>query len=124
MYKRSYISTKGISLFKEEYKDGNGLCKNGHYNIVPACTKMVAGNKLRCINCSAVYWECIAIKVTETEIAEESLYSEKIQELYSKAVDLKLKILADCAETGSSYPLPNIEIDLIKNELIKMGHLF
>ena len=123
MYKREYVTARGISLLERENEDG-GFCSNGHYNIVPACTEMVAGKELRCIDCNEVYWKIIAIKVTETEIAEESLYSEKIQELYSKAVDLKLKILADCAETGSSYPLPNIEIDLIKNELIKMGHLY
>jgi len=67
MYKEEYVSVKGISLLEREDEHG-GFCNNGHYNIIPACTEMVAGNELCCYFCGNLIWKCIAIKVTETEI--------------------------------------------------------
>ncbi len=71
MYNHEHITTKGIDLLLIQDEHG-GFCKNGHYNIIPACTEMVKGNKLHCL-CGELIWECIAIKVIENEILENNL---------------------------------------------------
>ena len=49
--------------------------------------------------------------------------TEKILELYSRLVDLRLKIIDDYAKKGSSHIPYKIEMDLMEDQLTKMGNL-
>jgi len=67
-YEYKYKSNKGISFLKNKEQE-NGYCYNcGHYNIIPACTLMIAGNKLLCTECNSLIWKCVPIEIYEKEI--------------------------------------------------------
>jgi len=48
------------SYLKDEEDNGNGYCVNGHYNVIPACTKIFVGNKLYCPRCNTLIWEVVS----------------------------------------------------------------
>ena len=48
------------SYLKDEEDNGNGYCVNGHYNVIPAYTKIFVGNKLYCPRCNTLIWEVVS----------------------------------------------------------------
>lgn len=48
------------SYLENEEDNGNGYCINGHYNIIPACTKIFVNNKLYCPECGTLIWEVVS----------------------------------------------------------------
>ena len=66
--KHTYFVTEGVSLLENEDEHG-GYCKKGHYNIIPACTKLTVNNKLYCQICKTLIYKVILIKRTDEELS-------------------------------------------------------
>jgi len=59
-----YITEKTLNYLT------NNNCKNGHFNTIPAHIEITTGCKLHCVECGALIFEVIKVKVTEERIEE------------------------------------------------------
>ena len=57
-----YTVLKGISYLSDD------KCENGHFNIIPACTKIKEDNKLYCLDCGVLIFRVAKIRRIEFEI--------------------------------------------------------
>jgi len=53
------VTSRQIHYLINMDDEGNGFCVNGHFNIIPACTEIRVGNKVRCPDCGALIFEVI-----------------------------------------------------------------
>ena len=67
-YKKEYETERAIyyTTFVDAY-DGS-YCINGHFCMIPACTKIVEGAKQYCLECGTLIMKVIKVKVTEEEV--------------------------------------------------------
>ncbi len=62
------INLKGISYLSDDHDDNGGKCKNGHFNIIPACTVISEGTKLHCMDCGTLIFRVAKIRSIEFEV--------------------------------------------------------
>ena len=66
-WKAETIKLKGIS-YLSNHEDSTGKCKNGHFNIIPACTVIEEGTKLYCTDCGTLTFRVAKVRSIEVEI--------------------------------------------------------
>jgi hypothetical protein len=65
-WKSNTVDLRGIS-YLSNYDDG-GECKNGHFNIIPACTVIAENTKLHCDECGTLIFRVAKVKTIECEV--------------------------------------------------------
>jgi len=108
------------SYLKNEDDDGNGYCINGHYNVIPACTKIFVGNKLHCPECGTLIWEVVS-KPTLFEkknfimhSGEKSTFKIECDVLTDKDIETLAYLISKRFEFNGVYGIPSGGVRLAK----------